>query len=124
MNLAHGSYYFDLKSCGIGWHGDTERRKVVAIRLGESMSMKWCWFHECMPVSTPVCLQLAHGDVYIMSEKSVGQDWRSKSHVTLRHSAGAAKFTSLAGFKQREAGKKRKVPSVSAAALAALPSPR
>jgi hypothetical protein len=53
-------------------------------------------------------LQLAHGDVYVMSEKAVGHDWRSKSQVTLRHSAGAAKFTSLAGFKPNNAGKKRK----------------
>lgn len=32
-----GNYYYDIKKCGIGFHGDAERRKVVGVRLGESI---------------------------------------------------------------------------------------
>ena len=32
--VAEGNYYYDLKKCGIGFHGDAERKKVVAIRVG------------------------------------------------------------------------------------------
>ena len=36
-----GNYYYDVKTCGIGFHGDSERRKVVAIRLGASIPMHY-----------------------------------------------------------------------------------
>ena len=87
-----------MRSCGIGWHGDSERRKVVAVRLGHEMDMQFCWFQDCKPVSEPLVLQLQHGDMYLMSEKAVGQDWHKRLPLTLRHAAGAAKFTSLAKF--------------------------
>jgi hypothetical protein len=35
------------------------------------------------------------GDVYIMSEKTVGTDWKKKTIPTLRHATGCAKFTTL-----------------------------
>ena len=40
-------------------------------------------------------IQLNHGDMYIMSEKAVGNDWKLKNKPTLRHAAGAAKYTNL-----------------------------
>jgi hypothetical protein len=39
---------------------------------------------------------LNHGDLYVMSEKAVGQDWKRKVIPTLRHAAGAKKYTGLA----------------------------
>lgn len=39
-----GNYYYDVKECGIGFHGDGERRKVVAVRLGASLPMHYQWF--------------------------------------------------------------------------------
>ncbi len=39
-----GNYYYDVKQCGIGFHGDSERRKVVAVRLGASIPMHYQWF--------------------------------------------------------------------------------
>lgn len=32
--MAEGNYYYDAETCGIGWHGDSERKIVVAVRLG------------------------------------------------------------------------------------------
>jgi hypothetical protein len=84
-----GNYYYDLKKCGIGWHGDTERRKVIAVRLGASMPIQFQWYNKRAPVGPTVVIRLNGGDLYIMSEKAVGSDWKSSSKWTLRHAAGA-----------------------------------
>ena len=85
--ICEGNRYFNLKKCGIGWHGDAERRKVIAFRIGESMLLNFNWYHRSKPVGEILSLQLNHGDLYIMSEKAVGTDWKSTNKYTLRHSA-------------------------------------
>ena len=40
---------------------------------------------------------LNHGDFYVMSEKTVGFDWKRKSILTLRHAAGAKKYLTIKG---------------------------
>jgi hypothetical protein len=42
--------YYDVSKCGIGFHGDAERIKVIAIRLGESMPLHYQWFQNSKPV--------------------------------------------------------------------------
>ena len=91
--VAEGNYYHIPAECGIGWHGDSERRIVIALRLGLPMSMQYQWYHRSRPVGETCKLVLGHGDVYYMSEKAVGQDWKSPSQYTLRHAAGAKKYT-------------------------------
>jgi len=87
---------------GIGYHGDTERRKVIGCRLGnKSMNMHFMWYYNNLPRGHNISFTLNPGDLYMMSEKTVGTDWRpnremcwyNKSYV-LRHAAGAAKYTS------------------------------
>ena len=87
--LAEGNYYTDLtqKEVGIGFHGDTERRKVIAMRFGESMDLQYQWFYKSEPVGKRVKLMLNDGDMYVMSEKAVGFDWLKKNSYTLRHAA-------------------------------------
>ena len=92
---AEGNYYYDVSKCGIGFHGDSERKKVVAIRLGATMPLCYTWFHNNKNVSDVMRLQcIDHGDMYIMSEKATGFDWKSKTKYTLRHAAGCSKYTS------------------------------
>lgn len=91
--VAEGNYYFDIKNCGIGWHGDTERKRVVGIRLGASMPLYFQWYYQRQTISERMGLMLDDGDLYVMSEKTVGFDWKRPSILTLRHAAGAAKFT-------------------------------
>ena len=88
-----GNLYDDVNKNGIGWHGDSERRKVVGVRIGKSMPLCYRWFHLGSPIGTQFTIQLNHGDLYIMSDKAVGNDWKKKLIPTLRHSAGAAKYT-------------------------------
>lgn len=90
---AEGNYYYDPKTCYIKAHGDCERKKVIAVRLGESFPLCYQWFQKCVPISERCEIILNHGDIYIMSEKAVGTDWMKSSLVTLRHSAGSEKFT-------------------------------
>lgn len=90
-----GNYYYDIQKCGIGFHGDSERRKVVGVRLGASLPMFWQWFHQGEPVGEPNVVPLYGGDIYIMSEKAVGTDWKNRSSYTLRHATGSAKFTTI-----------------------------
>lgn len=89
MNLkAELNCYYDVKKCGIGFHGDSERRKVIAIRLGASMPLYFAWYHEGERISDLLQINLDNGDIYIMSEKSVGTDWKKKNVYTLRHATG------------------------------------
>ena len=86
--ICEGNKYFDLKKCGIGYHGDSERRKVIAFRLGSKMNIHYNWFFESKNVGNTLKLTLESGDMYIMSEKAVGTDWKKRNIYTLRHSAG------------------------------------
>jgi hypothetical protein len=90
-----GNNYNNIHKNGIGWHGDAERKKVIALRLGESMPICFNWFNQSKPIGTKFTTQINSGDVYIMSEKTTGYDWKKRSIYTLRHSAGADKYTKL-----------------------------
>jgi alkylated DNA repair dioxygenase AlkB len=91
--IAEGNFYYDTDKCGIGWHGDTERRKVIAIRLGKSMNICYQWYLNNIKVGDKAEFILNNGDMYIMSEKATGCDWKKRKIYTLRHAAGAAKYT-------------------------------
>jgi hypothetical protein len=88
---AEGNYYYD-STCGIGYHGDTERKIVIAVRLGASIPLQFQWYRYNYSVGTPIRIDLAAGDIYFMSEKATGNDWKTRSMLTLRHAAGAAKY--------------------------------
>lgn len=90
---AEGNYYYNPKKCGIGWHGDAERKIVIAVRLGASMPLEYQWYEKSKPVGDRVHIDLHHGDMYIMSEKATGWDWRTtRNGPTLRHAAGCEKY--------------------------------
>jgi len=86
--ICEGNRYYDLKKCGIGWHGDAERRKVLAFRIGDSMDLRFNWFYKSKSVGETFSITLNNGDMYMMSEKAVGHDWKKRNSYTLRHSAG------------------------------------
>ena len=113
INVVEGNRYYDLKTTGIGFHGDTERVVVICLSIGGwNYPLRWQWFKDGMPVGKSIDIRLNSGDVYIMSEKSVGADWKKSSLYTLRHSAGADKYRSLTKWDKRrqayEARMKRK----------------
>lgn len=86
------NYYYDIKKCGIGFHGDSERKIVICARLGATIPLQYQWYHRFKRVGPRFKLTLNNGDIYIMSEKAVGTDWKRSSIYTIRHAAGAAKY--------------------------------
>jgi alkylated DNA repair dioxygenase AlkB len=91
--FAEGNFYYDLKQCGIGFHGDSERKIVIAIRFGDtSIPFHYQWFQQGKPIGNRIKLKLNPGDVYVMSEKAVGTDWKKRIIPSLRHSAGCKKY--------------------------------
>ena len=91
--ICEGNRYYDIKKCGIGWHGDSERKKVIGLRLGCSIPLKYKWYFKSKSIGESYTIDLNDGDIYIMSEKATGYDWKYRSKYTLRHCAGCNKYT-------------------------------
>lgn len=71
--------------------GDGERQLVFGARFGEAtkyMPMMFQAFHRGEAIGPQIDISLRRGDVYIMSTKAVGQDWKMSSRLTWRHAAG------------------------------------
>lgn len=90
--VAEGNFYYDIKKCGIGFHGDSERMKTIGLRLGASMPLHFQWYVNSERIGDRGIFLLNHGDLYIMSEKANGNDWKKKKTPTLRHAAGCEKY--------------------------------
>lgn len=91
-----GNYYYD-RSCGIGFHGDAERRRVIAVRLAASpaawdMPIIYRWYQHSSPISKDIVIPLNPGDMYAMSEIAAGTNWKQKIAPTLRHATGSPKY--------------------------------
>ena len=78
------------------------------------MNLHYQWFLRSKPVGARVIRILNHGDGYIMSEIATGNNWKKKKILTLRHAAGADKFTTIkeakASDKKKPVKKIRKAP--------------
>ncbi len=99
---AEGNYYYDPKKCGIGYHGDSERKKVIGVRLGTSIPLTYVWYKDDKPQSEIIEIKnINHGDIYIMSEKATGYDWKKSSIYTLRHAAGSKEYTTISEKKKK-----------------------
>ena len=63
----------------------------MGVRLGpgaHGMPLKYQWYQNHRAVGRTGRIMLNPGDIYIMSEKAVGFDWKRSSILTLRHAAG------------------------------------
>ena len=41
---------------------------------------------------SPIDIDVEHGDIYIMSEKATGHDWKMRSKYRLVHAAGHSSY--------------------------------
>ena len=77
---AEGNYYYKAQKKGdkrgIGFHGDGERKVVVAMRIGSSMYLGYQWFLNKAPIGQTRKVVINGGDLYVMSEKATGYDWK------------------------------------------------
>ena len=90
--VAEGNFYHDVNKCGIGYHGDAERKIVIGVRTGETMPLVYQWYKNSEKIGDRILIQLNHGDIYAMSNKASGNDWKKKNIVTIRHAAGSNKY--------------------------------
>lgn len=86
--FCEGNYYYDLRKCGIGWHGDGERKKNVGVRFGDTLDLHFRWYYMNQIVSDILTVTLNSGDAYIMGDKTIGNDWKKRTIYTLRHACG------------------------------------
>jgi len=91
--LGEANDYYDLNTCGIGYHGDKERKIVVGLRLGASFPLcfKWKLGKEC--ISQKLEFTFSHGDIYVLDGKASGNNCLLKTIPILKHSAGCKKYT-------------------------------
>lgn len=74
--------------------GDRERKLVVGARFGpgaNGMPLKFQWYMNDRLIGDEIRIDLNAGDMYVLSEKAVGFDFKgvsSYSILTLRHAAG------------------------------------
>ena len=66
---------------------------MIGLNLGKSSVLRYFWRppNSCEHVFNPIDIHVSHGDVYIMSEKASGDDWRDESIYRLVHAAGSRK---------------------------------
>lgn len=56
--------------------------------MGGNFPLYYQWFHQGEKVGPLFETILSNGDIYFMSDKAVGHDWKRPSIYTLRHAAG------------------------------------
>lgn len=92
-NLHGEGNLYHHHTAGIGFHGDSERKIVVGTCLGSAATLRFYWRapHSRKLHKGPFDFKVEHGDIYIMSEKASGFDWKRSSKFRLVHAAGAPK---------------------------------
>lgn len=92
------NYYYDVNKCGIGYHGDSERKIVVCARFGASIPICFQWFGKKLredkikAIGPNMKYILNHGDIYCMT--NCGWNWK-RSMLNLRHAAGCEKYLQI-----------------------------
>ncbi len=56
------------------------------------MPLVFQWYLNGATISYKIRIELNHGDIYFMTEKATGNDWKKKLIPTIRHAAGCNKF--------------------------------
>lgn len=77
--FAEGNHYYGPRS-NINYHGDGERKIIICLCLGKSTKLTYQWrFPEenaAIQQRLAATVTANHGDIYFMSEKAGGYDWK------------------------------------------------
>lgn len=85
------SWYHHTKPVGLdhALPSDVGHYPLVPFQKGPLKAPKWT------TSTVAAVVKLGHGNYYQMSGKTIGRDWTKSSKYSLRHCAGAAKYTGL-----------------------------
>ena len=89
--VAEGNLYYNVNKTGIGFHGDAERRKVVAGNFcdeGIIRELNYIAYLKSERIGKRFRMELKNGDMYIMIGAAAGTDWKKRNKITFRHAAG------------------------------------
>lgn len=89
--VAEGNLYYNVLKTGIGFHGDAERRKVVAGNFcdtGVIRELNYIAYLKSERIGKRFRMKLKNGDMYIMIAAAAGTDWKKRNKITFRHAAG------------------------------------
>tara|TARA_B110000008_G_C16972768_1_gene564627 strand:- start:1783 stop:3000 length:1218 start_codon:yes stop_codon:yes gene_type:complete len=77
--FAEGNHYYGPKS-NINYHGDGERKIIVCLCLGKTTKLTYQWrppeANAALKQTLAATVTANHGDIYFMSEKAGGYDWK------------------------------------------------
>ena len=89
--VCEGNLYYNVLKTGIGFHGDAERRKVVAGNFcdeGIIRELNYIAYLKSERIGKRFRMKLKNGDMYIMIGAAAGTDWKKRNKITFRHAAG------------------------------------
>lgn len=77
--FAEGNHYYGPRS-NINYHGDGERKIIICLCLGKSTKLTYQWRYPepnaAKQQRLAATITANNGDIYIMSEKAGGYDWK------------------------------------------------
>lgn len=79
-----GEYYCDQEKLKLKYQG-SKVNNMMCVHLGNSIQLSYKWFFANKPVSDDMKIILEHGDLYIMSEKATGHDYKLKKNPILKY---------------------------------------
>ena len=87
-------YYEDISTKGYKLKGDMDRNIKVVVHIGNIIPIEFQWYRFSkstdgyVKVGNAINIELNNGDIYILSEKAIGNDCNRKSVLSIRHSLG------------------------------------
>ena len=90
---ATADYYYNMNTCGTSYH--TTTNNVFNICLGSSIQLHYQWFLNGKPLGDNISITLNHGDLYFISDKASGHDYKRKKIPTLKFAFGCDKYTKI-----------------------------
>lgn len=82
--LCRGDYNYNHEKLKLKYQGG-KVNNMMCIHLGDPIQLSYKWFFSNKPVSESTGFTLNHGDLYIMSEKATGHDYKLKKNPILKH---------------------------------------
>lgn len=79
-----GEYNYNHEKLKLKYQG-AKVNNMMCIHLGDPIQMSFKWYFANKPASDSMEFTLNHGDLYIMSEKATGHDYKLKKNPILKH---------------------------------------
>lgn len=103
--VGEGRFYFDLYKCNTKHHGEINKKILICARFGAQFPLHFQWFVKWKAVGSPAKFMLNPGDMYILTNKAIGNDWRKATILTLRHGFAAEEKWLVIDIKQQTTAK-------------------